>query len=75
MSVKKKCVECGYIRKIPTNRERCQYCRALPGRVKRGEVRPPDYEHITIEKYKQPMIKVENGFGYIGAITETTDDN
>lgn len=67
------CSVCHEDKVIETNREICEYCRRFIGEVKRGVIREPDYKEVNTQNYKEPMTKVEDGFGYYGAITETND--
>lgn len=73
-STSKLCTECGETRMIEINRSICAGCRDMIGKAKRHDgVLPPEYEDITIEKYKEPMERVVGGHGYFGAITESKD--
>lgn len=67
------CIQCKKTKKVERDRSTCNSCRSLNMRVGRGEVRAPDYPEVTTAGYKEPMQEVEGGFGYIGAITRTTD--
>lgn len=70
----KACTFCGGKRNIELNRKVCSSCRDMIGKSKREDgVLPPEYKDVTITKYKDPMEKVEGGFGYYGAITESKD--
>lgn len=71
----KRCEQC----RSTTNKFRhpasrvCEHCTILNSYVRRGMIREPDYPETTTEHYKEPMVPVEGGYGYIGAITETKD--
>lgn len=65
------CEQCGLERNFESNRKTCDACRRFNARVGRGEVLPPDYADTTYKPYKDPMIKNDTGFGYIGAIVQT----
>lgn len=67
------CEQCKHPRRIASNRKICSGCRRFNGEINRGLIRTPDYEGVTTEGYKEPMQAVEDGFGYYGAITRTTD--
>lgn len=72
-TVKKVCTVCHEKKNIPKSRKVCAACRTFATRVKSGQILPPTYDQTTVAKYKEPMEEVENGFGYYGAVTETTD--
>lgn len=70
----KVCTFCGGKRSIERNRKICAGCRDMIGKSKKENgVLPPEYEDVTIAKYKEPMEKVEGGHGYYGAITQSKD--
>lgn len=67
------CGQCHQERKIPESRALCSGCRAFNSNVKAGRIRKPDFADITTAGYKEPMQKVEDGFGFYGAVTRTND--
>lgn len=67
------CPQCGEERMIAPSRKVCQGCRTFNRRVKIGEVLEPSYNQVNTASYKEPMRKVEEGFGYYGAITSSND--
>lgn len=69
----RKCSQCKEKRRIPAARKLCFGCRGFNNAVSMGRILPPDYSEVNVNGYKEPMQKVEDGFGYLGAIT-TTDD-
>jgi hypothetical protein len=71
--MKRICPQCRNERTYPSNRKICSGCRAFNLRVNRGEILPPTYGDVTTEGYKDPMQPVVQGFGFVGAITRTTD--
>lgn len=74
MSVLKICDNCHHERKIPENRKVCGGCRKIIGKAKRHDgVLPPTYEDTVVSPFKEPMQKVDGGFGYYGAVTESKD--
>lgn len=70
---KRICERCHEEREVAKGRKICHACRRQVWNIAAGTVRPPDYPETTVARYKEPMEAVENGFGYIGAITETKD--
>lgn len=73
MIVKAKCARCGNIRSLQDGRKKCVGCRRFEAAIKRGDVKGPEYTEVNTTNYKEPMEKVEGGFGYYGAITTTND--
>jgi hypothetical protein len=69
------CPQCKNKRSFPSNRQLCSGCRTFNNRIRRGEILPPDYKEVTISSYKEPLEKVSEGYGYIGAITKTKDND
>lgn len=67
------CAQCHEKRGIQKGRKICYHCRLLNQLVNAGTVREPDYPDVTVAKYKAPMEEVKDGYGYLGAITETND--
>jgi len=72
-SRRKTCPQCGEKRAIAHSRTLCMGCRRFNTDVALGRIKAPDYEEVTIEGYKEPMEKVQTGFGYFGAVTTTKD--
>jgi hypothetical protein len=72
-STKQVCTQCRELRSVAKGHKVCYSCRELNHRLFKGEVRPPEYTDVTTARYKDPMVKVEKGYGYYGAVTQTTD--
>lgn len=70
---KRICTQCKEEREFQSNNAVCVKCWRLNKWIKEGKVRPPEYPDTTVARFKEPMEPVENGHGFIGAITETTD--
>lgn len=70
---KRICVECKREMHIPKSRQHCQHCRTRRTAVNNGTVLPPDYKDTTYAPYKEPMIKNDTGYGYVGAIVQSTN--
>ena len=67
------CIQCGQTKVEGAKRKLCSSCRTLNSFVGKGIIRESDFPDVTVAGYKQPMTKVEDGFGYLGAITTTKD--
>lgn len=67
------CPQCNKKRMIPFSRKICYGCRKMNMDIKSGVLRPPEFKEVNVANYKEPMQKVEDGFGYYGAITVTND--
>lgn len=67
------CPQCTQKRKISSDRKICYGCRKMNMDIKSGVLRTPEFQEVNVEGYKEPMQKVEDGFGYYGAITVTND--
>jgi hypothetical protein len=68
------CAQCHKERSLREGRKLCEGCRQFNSGVKKGRIRKPDFAEVTIASYKEPMQKVEDGYGYYGAITTTKDN-
>lgn len=71
--LEKVCAQCKQKREIQYNRQICNACRSLNQKVNIGEARPPEFSEVNTRAYKEPMEKVEKGFGFYGAVTQTND--
>lgn len=69
----KVCEQCGEKKHIPENRTLCHGCRRFNSDVTAGRILKPNYQDINTEPFKEPMLKVEDGFGYYGAVTTSKD--
>lgn len=69
----KKCDQCGNMRSIAAHRDKCEGCRKFSADINAGRIKPPTYTEVNTRNYKDPMQKVDEGFGYYGAVTETND--
>lgn len=67
------CKKCGRERKLPRDRSVCYSCLCLAASISRGEIRKPSFPDVNTKIYKEPMQRVEEGFGYYGALTTTND--
>lgn len=67
------CPQCNEKKMIPQSRKICYGCRKMNMDIKSGELRTPEFKEVNVANYKDPMRKVEDGFGYYGAITTTND--
>lgn len=70
----KECPVCHEVRKIAPHRNKCSQCRKIQADINKGRMRAPDYTEVNTSNFKEPMQKVEDGFGYYGAITTTNDE-
>lgn len=68
------CPQCRNLRAFPSNRQLCNGCRTFNNRVRKGEILAPTTPDTTVDGYKEPMLAVEGGFGYYGALTRTNDE-
>lgn len=67
------CTSCKKPGKFYKGRSKCAACREMDRKLSTGELRSPEFAEVNVTNYKEPMIKVEDGFGYYGAITQTND--
>lgn len=67
------CIQCRQPKKMESARKTCTNCVNVNRLVKEGKARLPDYDEVNTAGFKEPMQKVEHGFGYYGAITTTND--
>src|SRR5579859_1821499 len=72
--MKKICPQCKQKKNIAKSRKICEACRDHNYKISSGQIRKPDYPKTTTAGYKEPMIPVEDGFGFYGAITATKDN-
>lgn len=73
-STKATCAQCKRERMIPAHRKVCSGCRTFNLHVKNGEVLPPTTEGLMTDGYKEPMQPVQDGFGFYGALTRSSDE-
>lgn len=73
MRTKRKCDACGNQRMMEGTRKKCAGCRWFEAKIANGTIKKPNYAEVNTSGYKEPMEKVEGGFGYYGAVTETND--
>lgn len=73
MSNIKECSSCHRLRAIAPSRTKCEGCRAHEAAINNGTLKGPSYSKVNTIGYKDPMQKVDNGFGYYGALTQTND--
>lgn len=71
--VERLCPRCGVKKSMPLNRKMCAACLSDRRKISAGEMREPAYSEVNTRGYKEPMLKVEDGYGYYGAITQTND--
>lgn len=69
----RECAQCHQKKAIPKGRTQCAGCRRFNSDVNLGRIRTPEYAEVNTTGYKEPMKRVEDGFGFYGAITGTND--